>query len=374
MIGVSAARPGGRRRILLYADGVREWAALTVGGRLEDLYAEDLGRYTGPRLGQICAARIDRLSAGGGAAFVDLGGGHDGFLTQAAGLAAGDGVLVQVDRFSQGNKEARVTRAVSVSGRWLVLVAARAGVRISRRIADPALREELEDQLAPFAEDARIVVRTAAAAADPEAIAAEAQALHGRLAELEGIAAAGPAKPLVPAPGPAARGLDRWLTGGPAEIIGAGTALATALTEGPPAEVTEAEDENALLRIDELDDQIRGLHRPRVELGGGAWISVEPTEALVAVDVNTGAAGIGRAGLQAAREIPRQLRLRGLGGITVIDFPRGSDEDEERVEQALDEALREEGGRAFGWTRTGLYELVRTRDRRPPGECFRPGM
>jgi Rne/Rng family ribonuclease len=91
----------------------------------------------------------------------------------------------------------------------------------------------------------------------------------------------------------------------------------------------------------------------------------------VAVDVNTGAdtspaAGL-KANIAAARDLPRQLRLRGLGGQVVVDFAPMPKKDRGTLEQVLRAAFRAEGGETVlaGWTPLGLYELQRRRDRLP---------
>jgi Rne/Rng family ribonuclease len=101
---------------------------------------------------------------------------------------------------------------------------------------------------------------------------------------------------------------------------------------------------------------------------------IEPTRALVAVDVNTGpdtspAAAL-KANIAAARDLPRQLRLRGLGGQVVVDFAPMPKKERALVEQVLRAAFKADGAESSlsGWTTLGLYELVRKRDRRPLAE------
>jgi ribonuclease G len=116
--------------------------------------------------------------------------------------------------------------------------------------------------------------------------------------------------------------------------------------------------------------------RPRVPLASGASLVIEPTTALVAVDVNTGAdtspaAGL-KASIAAARELPRQLRLRGLGGQIVVDFAPFPRKDRVAVETALKSALRDDGVETniAGWTPLGHLELLRKRARRPLAELL----
>jgi Ribonuclease G/E len=123
-------------------------------------------------------------------------------------------------------------------------------------------------------------------------------------------------------------------------------------------------------------DEIERLKSPRVDLPSGAWMAVEATRAMITVDVNTaGEFGGGApltANLEAAKELPRQLRLRGLGGQIVIDFAPMKKADRKRVEEALKAAFRQDpiDTTLAGWTPLGNFELQRKRERRPLAELF----
>ena len=116
-------------------------------------------------------------------------------------------------------------------------------------------------------------------------------------------------------------------------------------------------------------EAIDAVLTPRVALPGGGHLMIEPTRALVAVDVNTGAdtspAAALKANIAAARDLPRQLRLRGLGGQVVVDFAPMPKKDRLVLEQQLRAAFKTEAAETSlaGWTPLGLYELVRKRDR-----------
>jgi Ribonuclease G/E len=136
--------------------------------------------------------------------------------------------------------------------------------------------------------------------------------------------------------------------------------------------------------IDEVDgfaeegvlDAVDALRYPRVDLPGGSSAYVEPTRALVAVDVNTGGDSSAAAGLKAnvalARELPRQLRLRGLGGQITIDFAPMPKRDRKVLEQTLTAAFRADSVETslVGWTPLGHYELQRKRERLPLTEVL----
>ena len=113
-----------------------------------------------------------------------------------------------------------------------------------------------------------------------------------------------------------------------------------------------------------------------VALPGGYSMVIEPTTALVAVDINTGgdtspAAGL-KANLAALRDLPRQLRLRGLGGQIVVDPAPVPKKDRRQLEQVLRAGLKREAAESVlaGWTTLGLMEIQRKRDRLPLKEIL----
>jgi ribonuclease G len=118
-------------------------------------------------------------------------------------------------------------------------------------------------------------------------------------------------------------------------------------------------------------DQIALLEAAHVPLPSGASMYVEPTRALIAIDVNTGAdtspAAGHKANIAAARELPRQLRLRGLGGQIVLDLAPMAKKDRRQFEASLRAAFRADTTETalVGWTPLGHYELQRKRDRAP---------
>ena len=130
-------------------------------------------------------------------------------------------------------------------------------------------------------------------------------------------------------------------------------------------------------------DEIDRIRGPRADLRSGGWMAVEATHAMVTVDVNTGGAfspgAAVTANVEAARELPRQLRLRGLGGQISIDFAPLKKAERHRVEDALKSAFRRDPVETTlaGWTPLGHFELQRKRERRPVPELLaaldRPG-
>jgi ribonuclease G len=136
-------------------------------------------------------------------------------------------------------------------------------------------------------------------------------------------------------------------------------------------------DEESAFEDHGILDAIDALRDPRIELAGGAYAYIEPTRALVAVDINTGADTSLAAGLKAnialARALPRALRCRGLGGQITLDLAPMPKKDRKQFEQILRNALRADQIETAlaGYTPLGLYELQRKRERQPITELLR---
>lgn len=325
----------------------RPAAALIVDGVLQDFLIDPEG--DAPLPGAIFRAVVDRPMKGQGGVFVRLPQGN-GFLRQVSGLSPGSTVLVQVSGAAEPGKALPVTTRLLFKGRHAILTPGAPGLNISRRIHDEQVREVLGvlaiAAMAGADPTLGMILRSASEAADPEDVAAE-------VASLRALAEAVLADTL----------------GGPELLVDGATAQETAWrdwSDPAPDEVAEGAGAFAAFGVAEMVDALR---RPRVDLPGGASMVIEPTRALVAVDVNTGpdtspAAAL-KANIAAARDLPRQLRLRGLGGQVVIDFAPMSKKDRAPLEQSLRGVFKHEGSETSlsGWTPLGLYELVRKRDR-----------
>ena len=321
-----------------------EAAALMVDGRLEDLLV-DTSDAVALAPGAICRGRIERQMKGQGGVFVTLPGGEKGFLRDAKGLAPGQSVLVQVSGGTEPGKALPVTTRLIFKGRYGIVTPGAPGLNVSRRITDEDLREMLQALAGVVMEGSEmgLILRSACEGAEEGEIAEDLSALRD-LAEAVLADAAGAPELLLDAPGPHEEAWREWADPAPDEVV-----------EGlEPHGVLEAVD---------------AVLSPRVDLPGGGHMMIEPTRALVAVDVNTGAdtspAAALKANIAAARDLPRQLRLRGLGGQVVVDFAPLPKRDRATLEQQLRVAFKGEAAETSlaGWTPLGLFELVRKRDR-----------
>ncbi|MCB2111514.1 MAG: ribonuclease E/G [Defluviimonas sp.] len=337
------------RMIVLGRYRGREAAARLVDGRLEDLIL-DPGEALAFAPGAILRATVDRQMKGQGGAFVRLPGGERGFLRETRGIAPGQSLIVQIAGVAEAGKAAPVTLRLLFKGRLAIVTPMAPGLNISRRIRETEVRARLERiaERSMAGAEAGLILRSAAEAAAEEEIAEEIATLRS-LAEAIAGDSVGPRELLLDAPGPHEEAWRDW-------------------SDPAPAAVDQEDGAFARHGIDEMIAQIGAAS---VRLAGGGEMAIETTRALVAVDVNTGsdsspAAGL-RANIEAARELPRQLRLRGLGGMVVIDAAPMPKRDRAAFEQQLRAAFRGDAGDTAlaGWTPLGNYELQRRRDRLP---------
>ncbi|MET4127532.1 ribonuclease E/G [Roseovarius sp. MBR-6] len=327
----------------------REAAALLIGGRLDDLLIDS----DTPRPGTIYRAIADRPVKGQGGMFLRTPDGS-AFLRQVKGLAPGQALLVQITGHAEPGKAIPVTARVLFKSRYAIVTPDAPGLNISRAIKDEEerlrLHEIAHDEMGEGAMG--LILRSACEGAADEAIAEDIRAMRD-LAQAV-LADAGGREPekLVEGDGPHALAWRDW---------------------PEPNELAEAQGSFAAHGVLDALDALRG---PEVRLSGGALAYIEPTRALVAVDVNTGpdtspAAGL-KANIALARELPRQLRLRGLGGQVVLDLAPMPKKDRRVFEDALRAAFRRDDIETVlaGWTPLGHYELQRKRARVPLTEVI----
>ncbi len=338
------------RLVLLDTLKDRPAAALVVDGRLEDLAIDPA--TDAPLPGAIYRAIADRPMKGQGGLFVKLPEGS-GFLRQTAGIAPGQRLLVQITGPAEAGKAYPVTTRLLFKSRYAIVTPGAPGLNISRRIKDEALRAELESvaatAMAGADETLGLILRSACTGANDDEIAEDITAMRD-LAQAVLADLLGNPELLVEGAGAHETAWRDWADPEPDQVIEGGFA------------------EHDVLEM------IDALLSPRLELGEGHMM-IEPTRALIAVDVNTGndtspAAAL-KINIAAARELPRQLRLRGLGGQVVIDFAPMPKKERAILDQVIRSAFKSESEvNLAGWTTLGLYEITRKRDRLPLTEVL----
>ena len=329
------------RTIVLDHMGEREAAAYMVDGQLDDLLIDD---PDAPRPGAIFRAICDRPLKGQGGMMLRLPDGDTAFLRYSKGLRPGQAMLVQVTGYAEGGKAVPVTDRVLFKSRYVIVTPGKPGINVSRQIDDEQRDRLLELAHGTHESEHGLIIRSSCAAADVAEIIEDIEAMNvlaeAIMAEGEGT----DPEALTEGDGPHTVAWREW------------TGRADVVTEPGCFE-----------HLGVLD-QIEGLSDPMVEIGEGTMY-VEPTRALVAVDVNTGGdtspAAALKANLAACRVLPRAMRLRGLGGQITVDFAPMSKAHRKQVEQSLRAALKADPIETsmVGWTQMGLFELQRKRER-----------
>lgn len=394
-----------RRELLVACSAGEVRAALVEDGTPVELIVERENRAS--LVGNIYLGRVRRLAPGLAAAFVDIGGARDGFLPLGLRRSAeraeddpwpeppkppaeGETVCVQVVRDAFAGKGPQLSRRVSLAGCRLVYLPGGTRVAVSRLIGDEGERDRLAGTATALAQPGEgFVVRTAAEGASGEDLARDAAWLRAAWREVEAarLTTRSPAL-LHIEPEPVERAL-RDLAVADVEAIriddDAGFARARAYLRraAPAAEPLLALHRGpaALFEAAGIEDALDSALSPRIGLPSGGSIVIEPTEALTVIDVNSGsltgpAEAALHTNLEAAAEVARQIRLRNLGGLIVVDFISmdGPDGDASwvRVLAELEQALSRDRVRVrlIGRTTGGLVEITRRRQRAPLAETM----
>lgn len=348
---------------ILYSWGPGEnRLALVRDGRLADLVLVRPELLTGA----VVLGRVVEVAPKLGAVFIDIGQDKPGFL-QGKGLTQGALVLAQVKADAQGGKGATLTTEISLSGRCLAYSPFRPGLAVSRKLAEEK-RERLLERLAPLvAEDEGVVVRTHATTAAEGELEAELEALRGRWAAIlaaQGQASKGQGR--APAvlwrPDP----LLRLLADNPgvSRVLVDDAALLAAVREVFAGPVEQYRD-GPLFDLYDIEDAVQAALDPVVPLACGGRVTIEPTAALTAIDVDSGGASAIEANTQAVAVIARQLRLRNIAGQIVVDFvSTGKGKGPVfKLVTALKQAVARDAiaTHVIGVTPLGLVELTRER-------------
>jgi ribonuclease E len=397
------------KRMLINATQPEELRVALVDGQwLYDLDIENRNREQ--KKSNIYKGRITRVEPSLEAAFVDYGAERHGFLplkeisreyfTKNSGdsdgrikikdvLKEGTEVIVQIDKEERGNKGAALTTFISLAGRYLVLMPnnPRAG-GISRRIEGED-RAELKDALGEVEvpNGMGVIIRTAGVGRSSEELQWD---LNYLLQLWESIATAAKTSPapafLFQESNVIIRAIRDYLRQDVGEVIvdnqEAFDLAAGFIQQVMPnyrSKVKLYKDDIPLFNRYQIESQIETAFQREVKLPSGGSIVIDATEALVAIDINSSRATKGgdieetalQTNLEAADEIARQLRLRDMGGLIVIDFidmqpVRNQREVENRVRDALMmDRARVQIGRI---SRFGLMEMSRQRLRPSLGE------
>ncbi len=349
-------------------------------------------------LGDIYSATVENILPGIDAAFVNLGKDKMGFLH--ANDVPGQGLLkerlvpkqkllVQITKEPTGHKGPRVSTAISLPGRFLVLVPEERGVSISRRISEARERARLKSVVNLMKPPGvGLIIRTEAKAQGEGELFEDFEQLWDRWQTVvsEGEASIGPTliyrdQDLL------YRVIRDAYSNDVSEIIcdsQDGQKRAQEYLQGwagRTTRVTYHTGEDSLLVSKGVDKEIEAALSDRVELPSGGHLNIQPTEALTVIDVNSGrftssrtqAETVRRTNVEAAQEIPRQLRLRNIGGMVIVDFiDMDSRKDQQQVLEVFQRVLEEDRAKpqVGQLSDLGLVELTRRRQGQSLRELF----
>ena len=358
--------------------------ALLDETRLLEFYQEDTGAQS--LVGSVFLGRVERVLPDVKAAFVKLGLRQNGFLplreaesyhrtSGSASLMTGQDVLVQVKKDPRGEKGAFLTRDIGLPGQYVLLMPKNRFVGLSRRVTgeeDRARAQALGRRIA----DGRfgLIVRHAALFAPVAEAQAEAEALWQMWCEIERHAQYVKAPALLhQEPSMISVLLRDYAARHPIEVLSR-----LEPPETPPQGVTwrtlTAVEMEAAWSAARGEKQVDEALCRRVPLPGGGSLVIDEREALTTIDVNSGSTVTAADGedlameenLRAAAEAARQIRLRNLSGILLIDFiDMQSDADRGRVLAAMEQAASDDRVKTVihGFTSLGLLEMTRKRTR-----------
>ncbi|WJW74875.1 ribonuclease G [Thiohalobacter sp. IOR34] len=356
-------------------------------------------------VGNIYKGVVCRVLPGMQAAFVDAGleraaflhasdiasGGQDderGTISQL--LREGQELLVQVIKDPLGTKGARLTTHITIPSRYLVFMPHAGNLGVSQKIEDEAERQRLKGIIAEGAEaDHGYIVRTAAEGVDADALRADMQFLNRLWTSIGERARSVGAGGIVHEDLPLVSRVLRDLVGSEVEKVRIDSRETFQRLQQFAADfVPEIRDqleyypgERPIFDLYGVEDEIQKALERKVQLKSGGYLIIDQTEAMTTIDVNTGAyvghrnleETIFKTNLEAAQAIARQLRLRNLGGIIIIDFIDMQDEEHKRqVLRALEKSLERDHAKSHisEVSSLGLVQMTRKRTRESLGHVL----
>jgi ribonuclease G len=372
--------------------------AVLEQGAVQELHVERASNRG--LVGNIYLGRVGRVLPGMQSAFIEIGLARAAFLHVADIWAAnrngeqkpiermlheGQTLVVQVIKDPIGSKGARLSTQISIAGRLLVYLPGEQHIGISQRIEDEAEREHLREkvhQLMPPGESGGFIVRTVAETATDEELTADIAYLIALWKSIVEASRSAPPQsllyqdldlPLRVLRDLVSRDTERLIVDSRETHVRMRD-FAERYTKASTAVLELYHGERPLFDLFAVEDEIARALQRRVDLKSGGYVIFDQTEALTTVDVNTGAFVSGRSfddtifktNLEATLAIARQLRLRNLGGIIIVDFiDMDSDEHRKAVLAEFNKALARDRTRVTvnGFTQLGLVEMTRKRTR-----------
>lgn len=401
--------------ILINVTPVETRVALVENGMLQEAYIERTSRKG--IVGNIYKGKVVRVLPGMEAAFVDIGLERAAFIhasdvvpSQSNGdepadapktvpdirslLREGQSLVVQVTKDPIGTKGARLTTQLSIPSRYLVFMPGVSHVGISQRIEDDTERARLKTLVEEAAAEEQevqggYIIRTAAEAASPEDLIGDMAYLHRLSQSIQERISRVQAPAVVYQDLPLFIRTIRDLIRPQTEKVRIDSREShQRVMEFVEEFVTEFADkveyypgERPIFDLYSVEDEIQKALSRKVQLKSGGYVIIDQTEAMTTIDINTGAfvghrnleETIFKTNLEAARSISRQLRLRNLGGIIIIDFIDMEDPEHQRqVHRMLEKMLERDHAKTkiTGVSELGLVEMTRKRTTESLGQVL----
>ena len=373
---------------------------VVTNGLLQEIFIERSGSRS--TIGNIYKGKVVRILPGLQSAFVDIGeartafmhvsdlvDGHEVYERRLGSetpvitdlLHDGQDMLVQVTKEPIDKKGARITSNMSIASRFLVFLPDSSHTGISQKIGDEEERARLRDIVLELSkEDEGFIVRTAAEGASGDEILKDAGHLRARWQSIQEDARSASATRLIYEDLPLPLRVMRDIINSETTSIlvddkEAYEIMSRFLADFIPEKqfcLSLSDKDRVLFDLYQLDDQIQAALERNVPLKSGGYLTIDQTEAMTTIDVNTGAfvgrkdlkETIYRMNIEASAAIPRQLRLRNLGGIIIIDFIDMVDEEHKRqVLRTLEKGLMTDRVKCnvTQISELGLVEMTRKR-------------
>ncbi|MBE0510847.1 MAG: ribonuclease G [Chromatiales bacterium] len=372
--------------------------AFLENGMLQEVHIERSRRRG--LVGNIYRGKVVRVLPGMQAAFVEVGLERTAFLHASdidhdlegenseqisLLLREGQDVVVQVAKDPLGTKGARLTTHISIPARYLVYMPNNGHIGVSQRIEDEAERERLKSTVRDLAAEhspGGYIVRTAAESAPQDALEKDICFLGKLWAEIQDRIKSGSDVALIHEDMPLVMRTMRDLADADIEKIRIDSRetylkvykFASKFIPGLSNRIEHYAGERPIFDLYGVEDEIQRALGRKVQLKSGGYLIIDQTEAMTTVDVNTGGfvghrnleETIFKTNLEAAQAIARQLRLRNLGGIIIIDFIDMEDPEHRRlVLRALEKSLERDHAKAniSEVSALGLVQMTRKRNR-----------
>ncbi|MCB6608880.1 ribonuclease E/G [[Clostridium] symbiosum] len=385
---------------------VTKWKGMILTALMSDSKCRSLNleqEESNSLLGNIYIGKVQNIVKNINAAFVDLGGGKTGYYSLTENrthlfadclpalcpdrtVKQGDELVVQVARDAVKTKDPVLSSYLNFTGKYAVLTMGKNQVGFSVKIRDEKWKAEIKEYLDALKDERfGVIVRTNAMGAAKETIGREVLALKERMEELLSKAACRTCYSVLESAEPSyIAGLRDTFAGSLEAIITdipeCHTRMIAYLEENQPDDAGKLKfyEDSAvpLIKLYSLESAMEEASGRRVWLKSGGYLVIEPTEALTVVDVNTGKYTgkknvedtILKINLEAAAETARQLCLRNLSGIIIVDFIDMTKEEHKKLLLArLEEELRKDPVKTVlvEMTKLGLVEITRKKVRRP---------